>query len=86
MVKVVIDSLGTQLKITTFDMQVGAFLGGIYVQHMQYKGMYSLVDAYAWSNISDCSTYLQRSHDCICQKLLPCNCTNQNHTKEAENV
>ena len=40
LVKVVIDCLGTNLQLRTFDLKVSAYLGGIYVQHMQFKGIY----------------------------------------------
>ena len=38
MLKIVIDSIGTQLQMRTFDMGVSLYLGGIYVQHLEYKG------------------------------------------------
>lgn len=42
MLKIVVDSVGTQLQVRTFDMGVSLYLGGIYVQHLEYKGEYSL--------------------------------------------
>ena len=38
MVKIVVDSIGTKLQMRTFDMEVSLYLGGIYVQHLEYKG------------------------------------------------
>ena len=38
--KLVIDSLGTEVKVRTFDLMVEVYLGGIYVQHLQFRGMY----------------------------------------------
>ena len=38
MLKIVIDSIGTQLQMRTIDMGVSLYLGGIYVQHLEYKG------------------------------------------------
>ncbi len=38
MVKVVVDSIGTQLQMRTFDMGVSLYVGGVYVQHLEYKG------------------------------------------------
>lgn len=38
MIKVVIESLGTELKMCTYDMSITAYLGGIYLQHTQFKG------------------------------------------------
>ena len=46
MVKMVVDSLGTQLQVRTFDMGVSLYLGGIYVQHLEYKGKHSCIVQY----------------------------------------
>ena len=36
--KIVVDTLGAQVKVRTFDLVVGAYLGGIYVQHLEFRG------------------------------------------------
>src|SRR6218665_818815 len=40
-IKVVIESLGTEVSVRTYDTSVTAFLGGIYLQHTHFKGNYS---------------------------------------------
>ncbi|XP_064645587.1 intermembrane lipid transfer protein VPS13C-like isoform X5 [Lineus longissimus] len=37
--KLVVESLGTMVQIRTFDMRVEAYLGGMYVQHQQFKAL-----------------------------------------------
>ncbi|KAK3590891.1 hypothetical protein CHS0354_020869 [Potamilus streckersoni] len=37
LLKLVIDSLGTEVKMRTYDMCVSAYLGGIYLQYLQMK-------------------------------------------------
>ena len=49
LLKLVVDAVGTEVKVRTFDLSVSAYLGGIYLQHMQFKGtlnlyLYSCVD------------------------------------------
>ena len=44
MLKLVVDALGTEVKVRTFDLSVSAYLGGIYLQHMQFKGNARLAD------------------------------------------
>lgn len=36
--KLVVDTLGTQVAARTFDLSAEAYVGGIYLQHMQFKG------------------------------------------------
>lgn len=36
--KLVVESLGVRLLARDFDTSVSAYLGGIYVQHMLFKG------------------------------------------------
>lgn len=36
--KFVVESLGTEVKVRTYDMTVEAYLGGIYLQHLKFKG------------------------------------------------
>jgi len=36
--KLVVESLGVKLSARDFDTSVSAYLGGIYVQHMLFKG------------------------------------------------
>lgn len=38
--KLVVDSLGVNLCARDFDTSVTAYLGGVYVQHMLFKGPY----------------------------------------------
>ena len=38
MMKVVLDNIGTKVTMTTFHMEAGVYLGGVYVQHQQFKG------------------------------------------------
>ncbi|ELU14385.1 hypothetical protein CAPTEDRAFT_224867 [Capitella teleta] len=35
--KLVVDALGTEVKVRSFDLWVSAYLGGIYLQNMQFK-------------------------------------------------
>lgn len=35
--KLHIDRIGTEMKQRTFDMKIEAYLGAIYLQHLQYK-------------------------------------------------
>ncbi|CAH1789713.1 unnamed protein product [Owenia fusiformis] len=35
--KIVVESLGTSLKMRTFEMVAEAYLGGVYLQHLQFK-------------------------------------------------
>ena len=39
--KLVVESLGVKLCARDFDTSVNAYLGGIYVQHMLFKGLMS---------------------------------------------
>lgn len=39
LLKLVVESLGTEVKVRSFDLCVCAYLGGIYLQHMQFKGI-----------------------------------------------
>ena len=39
-IKLVVDTLGAALTMRTFDMMAEAYLGGLYIQHMQFKGRY----------------------------------------------
>jgi len=41
--KLVVDSLGVKLLARDFDTSVSAYLGGIYVQHMLFKGLSALI-------------------------------------------
>jgi len=41
--KLVVDSLGVKLLARDFDTSVSAYLGGIYVQHMLFKGPSALI-------------------------------------------
>ena len=36
--RLVVMSLGTEVTIHTFDMDVAAYLGGVYVQHRKFLG------------------------------------------------
>jgi hypothetical protein len=36
--KLVVDTVGTDMRMRTFDMGVEAYLGGIYFQHLKFKG------------------------------------------------
>ena len=38
MVTIFLESLGTNVKVCTFDLQVGAYLGAVYVQHTEFNG------------------------------------------------
>ena len=38
MMKIVLDDFGTKLEMTTFHLEAGVHLGGIYVQHQQFSG------------------------------------------------
>jgi hypothetical protein len=38
MMKIVVDSLGTNVQMRTFDLMVNAYLGSVYIQHLQFKG------------------------------------------------
>jgi len=38
MLKLVVDSIGVKLRARDFDTSVNAYLGGVYVQHMLFKG------------------------------------------------
>ncbi len=38
LLKIVVDSIGTAVKVRTFDLAVTAYLGAIYVQHLQFQG------------------------------------------------
>jgi len=45
--KLVIESLGVQLNARDFDTSVSAYLGGVYVQHMLFKGQVTAAAAAA---------------------------------------
>jgi hypothetical protein len=48
--KLVVDALGTEVKVRTFDLSVSAYLGGVYLQNMQFKGghhMFGLLVCFA---------------------------------------
>jgi len=36
--KLVIDSLGTRVEVRTFDLMVNAYIGSVYLQHLEFKG------------------------------------------------
>ncbi|KAK3093140.1 hypothetical protein FSP39_011676 [Pinctada imbricata] len=38
LLKLVVESLGTDVLVRTFDLSVEAYLGGIYLQHQEFKG------------------------------------------------
>ncbi|XP_074661340.1 intermembrane lipid transfer protein VPS13A-like [Tubulanus polymorphus] len=38
-IKLVIDTLGTEVEMRTFDMRVNTYLGGLYLQHLQFKAL-----------------------------------------------
>lgn len=37
--KLKLDSIGTQVQLRSFDIVVNSYLGGIYLQHLKFKGM-----------------------------------------------
>ena len=40
MVKLVVEQLGAAVIVRPFDMSVNAYLGGIFVQHLEFRGRY----------------------------------------------
>ena len=41
--KLVVDSIGVKLLARDFDTSVNAYLGGVYVQHMLFKGRLAVI-------------------------------------------
>lgn len=37
--KLKLDSIGAQVKVRSFDVVVDSYLGGLYLQHLMFKGM-----------------------------------------------
>ena len=39
MVKIVVENLGASVVVRPFDMQMDAYLGGFFVQHLEFRGL-----------------------------------------------
>ena len=41
--KLKLDSIGAQVKVRSFDVVVESYLGGLYLQHLMFKGKWNLI-------------------------------------------